>query len=236
MAAWLVLAAFDATASHLQASALRLAVTAVVALLAPLFWPGCAATPARTVLRVITWSAGAAALAGLTIALLGHPAQAWLRVLGSCAILMAILVLAHAAAAALEARWRERSVAADSARELGGRSMSLALALLGSMPLWLGPAGELLSARHAWVVDAIVGLSPLTHLAVASGNDLLRNQWLYQHSNLAALPVSYPELAPLTWCYGAVCLLLTLGTLARCLARRRHADATRPEPIKEKTP
>ena len=30
-------------------------------------------------------------------------------------------------------------------------------------------------------------MSPLTHLAVASGNDLLRNQWFYQHSNLASL-------------------------------------------------
>ena len=70
---------------------------------------------------------------------------------------------------------------------MAGRTVALVLALLGSLPLWLGPAGELLSGRQPWIIDAIVGMSPLTHLAVASDNDLLRNEWLYQHSNLAAL-------------------------------------------------
>ncbi len=80
------------------------------------------------------------------------------------------------------------------AREAAGRSAAVALALLGALPLWLGPVAETLSARHDWAIDAVVGASPLTHLAVASGNDLLRNQWFYQHANLAALLFSYPGL------------------------------------------
>ena len=97
---------------------------------------------------------------------------------------------------------------------MAGRAAALALALVGSLPLWLGPACELLSGRHPWIIDAAIGISPLTHLAVASGNDLLRNQWLYQHSNLAALQFSYPGLADVAVAYAAVLLLLVLFPLA----------------------
>ena len=110
-------------------------------------------------------------------------------------MLMLILLVTHAVAAGLEGRLRGQSGDAETAREMAGRAAALALALLGSLPLWLGPAAELLAGRHPWIIDAVVGMSPLTHLAVASGNDLLRNQWFYQHSNLAALQFSYPSLA-----------------------------------------
>ena len=116
---------------------------------------------------------------------------------------------------------------------MAGRTAALVLALLGSLPLWLGPVAELLSARHAWVIDAIVGMSPLTHLAVASGNDLLRNEWLYQHSNLAALQFSYPGLAHLAWSYASVCSMLALVALAFLRPRLGIDDATRTLNIKE---
>ena len=57
-----VLAAFGAGSEQWQPSALRLLVTAVVGLLAPLFWPGSAATVGRTAARIVGWSAVAAAL------------------------------------------------------------------------------------------------------------------------------------------------------------------------------
>ena len=57
VASALMLAAFGATASDVQPSALRVAVTACIGLIAPLFWPGKAATPARTALRIAGWSA-----------------------------------------------------------------------------------------------------------------------------------------------------------------------------------
>jgi hypothetical protein len=78
-------------------------------------------------------------------------------------------------------------------------------------------------------------MSPLSHLAAASDNDLLRNQWLYQHSNLAALPVSYPGLTELAWAYGAACLLLTLITLAFQFRRQPYADAGPTRSTTEKT-
>ena len=90
---------------------------------------------------------------------------------------------------------------------------ALGLALAGALPLWLGPAAEMLSQGRQTLIDAAVGLSPLTHLAGASGNDLLRNQWLYQHSNLATLPFSYPGVAALAGSYAAAIALLALAAL-----------------------
>lgn len=59
---------------------------------------------------------------------------------------------------------------------------------------------------------------------MASGNDLLRNAWLYQHSNLAGLQFDYPGLAGLAWFYAA----LLLGMLALTAARSdRPMEKTR---------
>lgn len=228
------LTAFGATAPDVQPSALRLMVTAVVGLLAPLFWPGIGSTPARTALRIVAWSAAAAGLAAIVLRFLGDPVQPLPRILGACAMLMLVLLSTHALVAALETRLRRRSADAQWARELAGRTVAVSLALLGALPLWLGPASELVSRRHAWVIDAVVGLSPLTHLAVASGNDLLRNQWFYQHSNLASLQFSYPDGAGLTWSYASVLLVLALAALASPRRRRPAADATPTPPNTEK--
>ena len=203
-----------------QASGLRLAAAALVAVLAPLFWPGIAATAAKTALRVLGWSAAAALAAGLVVIatrLLGWP-QPLPRVLATCAMLWPILLLTHAAVAAIE--WQRRAEAGSSARESAGRAGALLVSLLVALPLCLGPVAELLTDRWAGFVDTVVALSPLTHLAVAGGNDLLRNDWLYSHSNLAALPVAYPGLPGLFGFYASVCLVLAL--LAFVIARPRH--------------
>jgi hypothetical protein len=207
VAAMLILAAFGATSTDLAPSALRVLVTTVVALLAPLFWPGNAATPARTAVRIAVWSAAAACLAAIALRILGNPPQPFARLLGPCMMLLFILVVTHVIAALIEWRLRARSGDMQSAREMAGRMVVIVLALLGSLPLWLGPAGELLSRRYEWIIDAMVGVSPLTHLAVASDNDLLRNQWFYQHSNLAALQFSYPGPAQLAAAYALILLM-----------------------------
>jgi len=227
-----ILAAAGATSAHSQPSALRVDVTAVIGVLAPLFWPGRAATSARTSLRVVAWSAAAAASAA--IALLVHPAQRWGAVASTCAMLMAILVLSNAAAAALERRWNAPGTDAGSARELAGRAVACALAALGTLPFWLGPSAESLSARHAGVIDMVVGVSPVTHLAVASGNDLLHNPWLYEHSNLALLPVSFPGLGMLAWSYASACALLAFAALASQW-RRRSTSPLPTDPIQEQS-
>ncbi len=217
-AAALMLAAFGATA--LQPSALRVSVTAIVGLLAPLFWPGAGATAVRTALRVGGWSMAAAILAAIALRLVGGPAQSFTRILPACAALMLLLVATHALAAGLETRWLSTLGQAERARELAGRTAAIVLACSGSAPLWLGPAAELLAPRQPWIVDAVVGASPLTHLAVASGNDLLRNAWFYQHANLAALRFSYPSLTGIMLSYGTVVVLLALVAPAASRLRR----------------
>ena len=230
-AAWSILAALGATTGELQPSALRLAVAAVIALLAPLFWPGAASSGLRTVLRVVAWSVAAACLAAVAMRLLGNPLQPAAPILAACAMLMPILLLSHSVAALLEMRWRAADADAHRSRETSAAAVAAALAWLGSLPLWFGPFAQLLSDRAAWIVDAVVSVSPLTHLAVASGNDLLRNQWFYQHSNLAALPVSYPGAAAVALSYASLLSMLALATLVLRAGRSNLADAS-----KEKSP
>ena len=213
-AALAILAVSGAMATPIQSSSLRLAVTAVFALLAPLFWPGRGATSTRTVLRVVAWSIAVTVSAAIAILLVARPAQPWLPVVEVCAMLLMLLLLSHAAAAALERRWHARSVDAAHVRELAGRAVAVVLGLWGTLPFWAGPVAELVTPSHPATIDAVLGASPLTHLAVAANNDLLRNAWLYEHSNLAVLSVSSPAHATLAWCYGSACLALALVVLA----------------------
>jgi len=229
VAAMLVLSGFHTAAPDLSPSAWRVVVAAVVGLLAPLFWPGSAQSAAHTALRIVAWSVAAACLAAVALQFVGHAPQPLSGILAVCTMLLAILLATHTLTALLEWRWCLRSDHAEAAREAAGRTASLALAALGSLPLWFGPVAESLSHRQDWIVDAALGVSPLTHLAVASGNDLLRNEWLYQHSNLASLQVSYPDLATTAWSYASVCLLLTLGALAYGRLRSAAGAQARPK-------
>ena len=128
------------------------------------------------------------------------------------------------------APWLRHGEDGRSARDLAGRSVTLALAALGSLPLWLGPMAEQLSAGHPSTIDTVLGISPLTHLAVAYGNDLLRNAWLYQHSNLAGLQADYPDSISLVWAYAGAGILL--GGVALQVWRREAA--ARNDPFLEK--
>jgi hypothetical protein len=215
-----MLAAFGATETDLQPSALRVAVTAIVGLLAPLFWPGSATTAARTALRIGGWLLAAVSVAAIALRFTGDHGQPFARILPACAMLTLILLVTHTLAVGLEGHWRGESADAEMAREMAGRAAATVLAFLGSAPLWLGPAAELLARRHAWIIDAVIGISPLTHLALASGNDLLRNPWFYQHSNLAALQFSYPGLSDIILLYSMVALVLAVIPLASRRLRR----------------
>lgn len=228
MACLPVLTAFGAWSPTLQPSALRLLVAAVVGLLAPLFWPGLVAAPLiRNGLRLGAWCLAALALTALGLVILGRGTQRWGDILGVCAMLLPILLLVHLPAAWLQA-WRpaRNPGAADSACSstwaAAGAAM-LALAVLGAAPLWLGPAAEGWTGTHPGAVDALVAASPVTHLAVASGLDILRSPWMYQHSNLAALPVNYPETADLALGYALACAA-GLAALAWAL-RHQPVDA-----------
>ncbi len=168
-------------------------------------------TAIRTVLRVAGWSLAATCVAAIALRFTGN-GQTFARTLPVCGMLLLILLVTSSAAARLE-RFLGKSRNAECSRETAGRTTTIALALLGALPLWLGPAAELLASREPWLVDALIGASPLTHLAVASGNDLLRNPWFYQHANLAALRFSYPGLTEIALLYGTLAVTLALVSL-----------------------
>lgn len=212
--ATLMLAALSPAATDLQPSAQRVLVTSVIALIAPLFSPGKAKTPQRTALSIIAWSAAVTLFAAFTL-LLHRPAGQSLPLIAMpCMMLLLIMLVTLAVAAGLELFMTAKSADAHVARASAGILASIGLATLGSLPLWLGPAAELAKDSGAALIDGVLGLSPMTHLAVASGNDLLRNQWFYQHSNLAALRYSYPSMTIVMAAYLAIALTLLLFPLA----------------------
>jgi hypothetical protein len=218
-----LLAALGAAAPDLQVSARLVMVTSVIGLLAPLFWPGRADTPRLTAARIIGWSLAATLLA-VVAALLSGVGVAWIfRTAAACGVLFLVLVVVHAAAAVLESLLHGRTKQADGARETAAWLVTAVLVTVAAAPLWLGPASELASASRPQAVDAVVAVSPLTHLAVASGNDLLRNQWFYQHSNLAGLRFDYPRPAPLMIAYGLLAAALLI--VPAVLPARRRRDA-----------
>lgn len=231
LAALPALAALGALAGDAQPSAQRVTIAATAGLLAPLLWPGSGPTAARTGATVLLWSGVAAGAAVLGMTALGDLRRAGAGILATGAMLWLVLLVTHAGAAAVELHARRAGMRAAAARELGGCVAALVLALLASLPLWAGPAAEALSGRLPGLADTVVGASPLTHLALASGNDLLRNQWFYQHANLAALPVTYPRPAVVAWAYAAVLPLLVWATwaLQRRLLRAPASTSTNPD-------
>lgn len=194
------------SASDLQGSARLVLVASVIALLSPLFWPGRAATASATGRRILGWSLAAVLLA--VIATLGASDPPHIAATGVMLLLICIATLG--AASWFEAFFARRGATAATASDASAWLTAALLAVLAAAPLWLGPAAELASAERPPALQAVVAVSPLTHVAVASGNDLLRNQWFYQHSNLAGLRFDYPRFAPVVAVYTALAFALVL--------------------------
>jgi hypothetical protein len=222
--ALLLLAALGANDADLQASARTVLVAAAIGLLAPLFWPGRADTARSTAVRIVGWSLASAGLAAAVALPLGLGVERLPRAAPALAVLLLALVTVHALAALVEGLLQRQAVGSEAARENAAWIATLAMLTLGAAPLWLGPAAELAIDERPWAVDAVVASSPLTHLAVASGNDLLRNQWFYQHSNLAGLRFDYPRLASVMTAYLLLAAALLLIPAVR--GSRRAASAT----------
>jgi hypothetical protein len=209
IAATALLAAFGGLGSDGQPAALRVGVAAVVGLLAPLFWIGTAPAPRTFAARAapIVESLALAGLAALMMAALGRGHQNLIAVVWVCAVLWAVLLLTRSLAGLLQGLWLRLDDDPAAARWGADIGASAVLALLGSAPLWLGPAAERLSLRVDGAIDGVLAASPLTHLAVASGLDLLRQEWLYQNSNLASLPTDHPAPVHLVAFYGVACVI-----------------------------
>lgn len=99
--------------------------------------------------------------------------------------------------------------------EWGRLGTYAALALTASAPVWLGPATERLGAGPG-LVDAVVGVSPLSYLAAMAEYDYLRSSWFYAHSPIGSLRFEYPGRLVGSMAY------LSIGMLCLGLASRRR--------------
>lgn len=200
--------ALNVAVADMQSSAQRVLIAAVVALVAPLFWPGGRSSARRTAFTIIAWSFVVTFFAALLMLLLARAAYSIQSVASACGVLLLITIVTQAFAAAVQTLIASTRAEENNAREIAGRVATFALALLGSAPVWFGPAAQVAMHAYPGLIDAIIASSPLTHLAVASGNDLLRNQWFYQHSSLSGLQFSYPSLSMIVVCYIAVAVTM----------------------------
>jgi len=231
-----VLAASGAMSAGFQPSARIVMVTAITALLAPFFRPGDAGRASRSAVHNALWCVGAVVIAASAIAVTGGAGVQAPRVPHALLLLFLVLLATHAAASVIEEALRAWTRERDGLHETVTWLVVVGLAALGATPLWLGPVAESLAGGEPALVDAVVGMSPLTHLAVASGNDLLRNQWFYQHSNLASLRFAYPTLAPIVLSYLAAILALGAALAALAIHRSRSGRAGWTDPSTEIAP
>jgi hypothetical protein len=210
-----------APVAKLSPSAAVLIVTAVAVLAGLMLWPGTDPGSRVPEAWLAAWSGACAGFGALAATVLLHSRLDWSRLLSTTLVALLVL-LAGLALLTLVAVIRSHRSAGE-AREIETSRWTVAalLALAAAAPLWAGPFAEGNLARWPQAVEATVAVSPLTHLAVAAGNDLLRNDWMYAHSSLGSLQFSYPGLPGIVTAYLVLCTaLLAAGRIFR--ARRRH--------------
>lgn len=198
-----------------------LTALALPTLLSPLVGrPGAnhlAALPAH----LLAWALGTLALAAtIWIVAGGWPPS---RSLAPTLVALGIVLTTRLAVIVAQAVLRGLGTALAVADEWARCLTAAALWLLAATPLWLGPLADLQSRASPTAAEAIVAASPLVHLGLAAGQDVLRTQWFYAHSSLGGLQFDYPSLGAVALAY--VCIATLLALVAFGLAR---LDATRP--------
>lgn len=196
-----------------------LAVVALPALLSPLLGACGAPRLATLPAHLLAWASGTFLLA----------AAAWLyaggwplsRTLVPLLFAFGLVVTARLAAIVVADALRCGAVADAAAAEWGRWMVAAALWLLAAAPLWLGPLADLRAREGTAVAEAIVAASPLVHLGLAAGQDVLRTQWFYANSSLGSLQFDYPSLASVA--LGYACAAAVLALLAVGFARRGAA-------------
>jgi hypothetical protein len=76
-------------------------------------------------------------------------------------------------------------------------------ATAATLPLWLSPIAEIFNS-HQGLIDGILVLSPLSHLAVLLQVDFLHSDWFYQNSAFGSLRFHYPAI----WQFATLYLVL----------------------------
>jgi hypothetical protein len=201
-------------ASPMSSAAATFVAATVPAMLAPLFW--LREGHARD--RLLQAAAGpvlamAIVALGLRIAADATVAPGSLALAGL--VMVAMLTAAHQAAALIEDTLRRLGAGDSPARDWSHWTVTAVLWLAAAAPLWLGPLADLFAGARPRLPTLVLGSSPLAHLAVAAGYDILRGQWFYAHSSLGGLQVDYPRLSLLLAAYVAASIVLALVRAAQ---------------------
>ena len=196
-----------------------LAVVALPALLSPLLGRPGATRLAALPAHVLAWALGTFLLAAAVwLSAGGWPPS---RTLVPLLFAFGLVVTARLAAIVVAAVLRDSAMAGTAADEWARWLVAATLWLLAAAPLWLGPLADLRAREGTAAAEAIVAASPLVHLGLAAGQDVLRTQWFYANSSLGSLQFDYPSLTSVALGYAGVAAVLAL--LAAGFARRRAA-------------
>lgn len=221
-----IVSALSAFTGESSPSGLLLAAIATPTLLAILFAPLENDPPGRALRNVVAWSAGVLLAAGVCCLLFGVNAPAN-RIASAMAMAFLILLCVHAAAALLGQWLRRAGIAGPAASEWSTWIGAAILWLSASAPAWLGPLADILAHGNQGAPAAIAAVSPLSHLAVAAGHDLLRNEWFYAHSPIGSLQFDYPAATVLFLSYIAVATLLAVLTFVTRSSGADLAESSR---------
>jgi hypothetical protein len=180
-------------AGPMSLAAATFVAAAAPAMLAPLFWLREGYSRGRF-LKSALGSVPAIVLVALMLRIaLGASVMPGRLVLATL-VVVAMLAVAHQAATLIEDMLRRLEAGESPAREWSYWTVTAILWLASAAPLWLGPVADLAAGIQPRLPSILLGSSPLAHLAVACGHDVLRDQWVYAHTSLGALQVDYPRL------------------------------------------
>jgi hypothetical protein len=192
--------------SDTPASTLLLLAIATPTLLMPLFWNEGPGTSRVVIASVAGWS-WVTLLLG-SIAALSGARPSLEQLVPVLLVALGIVVVTRLAMSVSARALQAVGLAESGAREWSRWLVAASLWLLAAAPLWLGPLAALGDEADPARASAIVAASPLVHLGVAAGQDLLRTQWWYAHTSFGSLQFDYPSLAAIAPAYAAIALVL----------------------------
>ncbi len=187
------------------ATRLLLAVAAPV-LLVPLFSGEATRMSTALAASLAGWLCTTLLLVVAAVLYGARPATAQLAPL--LLVALGIVVVTQLAARAATRLLQVARLDETAAREWARWLVAAILWLLATAPLWLGPLAALGAEAGPARSSAIVAASPLVHLGVAAGQDLLRTQWWYAHTSFGSLQFDYPSLTAIARAYVATSLAL----------------------------
>lgn len=219
IAAGLAILAIGIADSTASGATRLLAVVTLPALLAPLFGGAEANRLAALPSHVLAWALGTFLLATAVWLAAGGwpPSRSIVPLLFAFGLVITARLALIVAAEVLRTLGAARDIADEWARWL----VVATLWLLTAAPLWLGPLADLQARDGTAAAEAIVAASPLVHLGLAAGQDVLRTQWFYANSSLGSLQFDYPSLTSVA--LGYACAAAVLALLAVGFARRGAA-------------